>query len=305
MATFLFIGVTTAQSSSMRTFPRWMEILGHPQVQIEGVDLPLGAPPAAYRQVVQRIKEDSTVVGGPVTSHKIDLLEAARDLFDELGPHAALCGEVSCIARRGGRLLGHAVDPEAGWRTLAEMLGPGYFGRTGGQLLCLGTGGAGTALALAFAERPDTADRPQRFTAVDTNPTRLERLEGILARRESSIDFHFVHSDSPGRNDALVGNLPPGSLVINATGMGKDRPGSPITDNAIFPERAIAWELNYRGALDFLHQAKEQAAQQQLRVEDGWRYFLHGWLGVIACTLDITIDRATFERCAAIAGEVR
>jgi shikimate dehydrogenase len=305
MATFLFIGVTTAQSSSMRTFPRWMEILGHPQVEIEGVDLALGAPPEAYRQVVRRMKEDVEVVGALVTSHKIDLLEAAGDLFDELSPHAALCGEVSAISRRDERLLGHAVDPEAGWRTLHEMLGSGYFGRTGGHLLCLGAGGAGTALALAFSDRPEAADRPDRFTAVDNNPARLERLKRVLAQQESSIDFRFVHSESSQHNNVLVEDLPQRSLVINATGMGKDRPGSPLTDGVIFPEQAIAWELNYRGDLDFWRQARQQAGQRHLRVEDGWRYFLHGWLGVIAYVLDITIDDEAFERCAAIAAEVR
>jgi shikimate 5-dehydrogenase len=71
-------------------------------------------------------------------------------------------------------------------------------------------------------------------------------------------------------------------MVINATGMGKDRPGSPITDDGVFPERGLAWELNYRGELDFLHQAERQASSRNLTVEDGWVYFLHGWSQVVA-----------------------
>ena len=54
--------------------------------------------------------------------------------------------------------------------------------------------------------------------------------------------------------------LPPRSLVVNATGMGKDRPGSPLRAGAAFPERSAVWELNYRGELEFLRQARAQAA---------------------------------------------
>jgi hypothetical protein len=38
-----------------------------------------------------------------------------------------------------------------------------------------------------------------------------------------------------GHWDDLVSAAPPGSLIVNATGMGKDRPGSPITGRARSP----------------------------------------------------------------------
>ena len=69
--------------------------------------------------------------------------------------------------------------------------------------------------------------------------------------------------------------------------------------------RGIAWELNYRGELDFLHQARRQQAERQLRVEDGWLYFLHGWTQVISHVLDLRIDAATFDRLAAEAASLR
>ena len=73
-----------------------------------------------------------------------------------------------------------------------------------------------------------------------------------------------------------------GSLVINATGLGKDRPGSPLTDAALFPEDAIVWELNYRGERLFMHQAEAQADSRNVQVNDGWMYFIYGWTQVIA-----------------------
>ena len=51
----------------------------------------------------------------------------------------------------------------------------------------------------------------------------------------------------------------------------------------VFPEGGVAWELNYRGDLVFLDQARrQQAARAASQVEDGWTYFLHGWTQVIA-----------------------
>ena len=41
------------------------------------------------------------------------------------------------------------------------------------------------------------------------------------------------------KNDEYVGKLPPGSMVINATGMGKDTPGSPLTNNCPWPQNGL------------------------------------------------------------------
>ena len=70
-------------------------------------------------------------------------------------------------------------------------------------------------------------------------------------RSGTDIAFEYICNQDAARNDAIMAALPAGSIVINATGMGKDRPGSPITDAGLFPVRGIAWEFNYRGELDF------------------------------------------------------
>ena len=64
--------------------------------------------------------------------------------------------------------------------------------------------------------------------------------------------------------------------------MGKDRPGSPLTDDCKFPMHGIVWEFNYRGTLEFMHQAEAQQEARDLKIEDGWTYFIHGWTQVIA-----------------------
>jgi shikimate 5-dehydrogenase len=87
--------------------------------------------------------------------------------------------------------------------------------------------------------------------------------------------------------------------------MGKDRPGSPLTDAGRFPERGVVWEFNYRGSLEFLAQARAQQRERDLTVEDGWRYFVHGWSQVVADVFDIPMPPQTVQQLAAIAAEVR
>jgi shikimate 5-dehydrogenase len=97
----------------------------------------------------------------------------------------------------------------------------------------------------------------------------------------------------------------PGSIIINATGMGKDTPGSPVTWDGKFPMNSIAWEFNYRGELDFLHQSLAQVESRNVKVEDGWLYFVHGWTQVVAQVLHFDLTPALFDKLNEAASTVR
>lgn len=279
---FGFVGVTATQSSINRVFPRWARVLDLEPVEFAPVDLELDTDPDRYREVVVGIRDEPRHRGALVTSHKVHLLSAARDLFDELDQHAELLGEVSCIAKDGDRLLGFAKDPITAGRSLEDFVPAGHF--TGGEseVLCLGAGGAGLAIAVHLLSKDPACGQPQRVTLVNRSQPRLDECDEVLRRLGVRDRVELVRNEDPDRNDDLVADLPAGSLVVNATGMGKDRPGSPVTDRAPFPVDGLAWELNYRGELDFLHQARRQAERTGLTVEDGWRYFIHGWSEVVA-----------------------
>jgi shikimate 5-dehydrogenase len=275
---FVFIGVTTAASSINRLFPVWRDRLGLGQdLELLGVDLPIRAPRAAYRAVVQRIRHDPEQVGALITTHKLDLYAAAQDLFDGLDPLAELCEELSCIGKRDGRLMGWTKDSLTMGRALARVLGQDYFARTGGHVLCLGAGGAGKALTLYLMTRPHGGDRPAMVIVTDRDPGRLAGLRALHGRLDSDVRVDYREVDAPSAHDEIIAALPPGTLVINATGMGKDVPGSPITSSAEFPEGAIAWDLNYRGSLDFLDTVRSQPPDRRVRAEDGWYCFIYGW----------------------------
>ena len=304
--TMEFIGVTTGSSSIMKVFPRWAQVLDLGEARLKGRDLPLGADPDLYRLAVEQIRSDPLSMGALVTTHKINLLAAARDLFDELDPYARLCEEVSCISKRDGRVIGHAKDPITAGRSLRALLGPGYFRRTGGEVLCLGAGGAGTAISVYLVEGQIPADPPSRIVMVDKSHESLDALRRVHGRLgTSSTEIEYVENADSAQNDELLDALPPGSLIVNASGMGKDIPGSPVTDGARFPERGVVWELNYRGELDFLRQARRQERARDLVVEDGWLYFLHGWSEVIAEVFHVELTPERFESLSTEAEAIR
>lgn len=302
--TMYFIGVTTKKSSIMRVFPQWSNILKL-GAEIEGYDAPIHAPAQVYRAIVQHIKNDPLSLGALVTTHKIDLLEATRDMFDELDPNAQLCGEVSSISKMDGRLVGHAIDPISSGLAWEAFVEPGYWGHSGANVLCLGAGGSAVALSVYLANRPDAADRPRKIVVVNRSQGRLDSLRQIAVTLKTDIEFDYIQNQDPLKNDAIMATLPAGSMVINATGMGKDTPGSPITDNGLFPEHGLAWELNYRGELDFLHQAKRQVESRSLRVEDGWVYFLHGWTQVVAKVFHLNLTAELFTALDRAASSLR
>jgi len=118
------------------------------------------------------------------------------------------------------------------------------------------------------------------------------------------IDLRLLHSPTPADNDERIASLPPYSLIVNATGLGKDAPGSPTTNAVSYPEHALVWEINYRGDLIFKEQAARQAAEKGLHIEDGWDYFIFGWTQVIAEVFHVEIQGATLHELSEIAKNI-
>lgn len=301
----VFIGVSTGQSSIMKVFPRWAEALGL-DAALMGMDFPLDSAPARYREAVTFIKTDPLSLGALVTTHKVNLFKAARDLFDDLDPLALRLGEVSSISKRGTRLCGHAKDPISVGCALAAIVEAGYWRRSGGEMLVLGAGGAAMALTLFLHDRARAGRGvPRKLTITALEERGLEDIRAVHAREGFAIAVEYVVTPEPAAADRLVERLAVGSMVVNATGIGKDRPGSPLTDAAHFPRHGIAWDFNYRGDLEFLRQARSAGTSRGLKVVDGWVYFIHGWTRVIAEVFAIDIPTAgpEFDRLSRIARE--
>jgi len=302
-AKFVFIGVSTAGSAMMRIFPQWARMLAL-DCELVGLDLPLRSPAARYRAALQQLLADDTVCGALVTAHKLDIYAAGRDSFAALDADAQLCQELSCIVKRDGQLYGYAKDPAASRMALADFVPAGHWQSSRRDLLCLGAGGAATAISVCMAQAAH-GQQPRRFLLSDIDPRRLAALRALHQRLPCAIDFHYHHCSSAADNSALLASMPPGSLVINATGLGKDLPGTPLSDDARFPEGGLVWELNYRGERTFMRQAAAQAAAYNLTIEDGWRYFLHGWAQASAEVFALELGGGVFQRLAAAAADLR
>jgi shikimate 5-dehydrogenase len=300
--TFYFVGVTTGKSSIMRVFPKWAKALGI-DAEMKGIDLALHAPAEDYRHTAEFLKNDPLSLGALVTTHKLDMFKACGDIFDYVDPYAEKLNELSCISKLDGKFRAHAKDPISSGKALEHFVPEGFWAEHGGEALLIGAGGSSLAMSLYFSQPKFAANCPKRITIANRSVPRLESARACLAGASPNIEFRFVHGPSPEDNDALIKDLPPYSLVVNATGLGKDAPGSPTTDAVSYPRNSLVWEINYRGDLIFMYQARAQQAAKNLRVEDGWIYFIHGWTQVIAEVFHIEIDGRTLDNLSEIAKE--
>lgn len=303
--TMYFIGVTTSQSSIMKLFPLWAQELELKDAVLKGIDIEIHAPREIYREVVSFIKGDPLSLGALVTTHKIDIYEAAKDLFDYLDPYAQLFGELSSISKNDGHLEGHAKDPISSGLAMEAFIPPNFWKEHGGEVLIMGAGGSARAIA-AYLFNPQKKDNmPAKLYVTNRSTPRLETMKELMQKINPDAKTEYVHSPTPEVNDAVLSRVRPYSLIVNATGLGKDRPGSPLTDSCVFPMHSLVWELNYRGDLKFMHQALAQAKERKLHVEDGWIYFIHGWTQVIAQVFHIDINAERFARIEHISHEFR
>nr|WP_205925709.1 shikimate dehydrogenase [Rhizobium leguminosarum] len=273
----------------MKVFPAWANHLGLKDAVIKGIDFNLHDDPAAYRKAVEFIRDDPLSMGALVTTHKIDLFHACKDLFDVIDPHATLMNETSCISKRAGKMICHAKDPISSGLSIDGFLGENYFAENDTDLFSMGAGGSTIALTWHLMRKSRGKNVPSRIVVTNRSQHRLDEIRRIHEQVETEVPVEYLLAEHPQDNDRVLATLRPGSLVINATGLGKDAPGSPLTDVGVFPERAVAWDLNYRGDLVFLDQARRQSADRSLKVEDGWTYFIHGWTQVIAEVFDVAI----------------
>ena len=299
--TLYFIGVTTGQSSIMKVFPKWADALGLKDAVIKGIDFAPHSSAEEYREAVTFIKNDPLSLGALVTTHKIDLFNTCKDLFEYVDPYAERLGEVSSISKKGGKLCAHAKDPISSGMALENFVPANYWTQYDGDVLLLGAGGSTLAMSVYFAQEQFGANVPKRIIIANRSVPRLESAQAILDGINPKIHFEYIHNPTPADNDKTLASLKPHSLIVNATGLGKDGPGSPRTDDCVFPEDSLVWEINYRGDLLFKRQAEAQAQSRRLHVEDGWIYFIHGWTQVISEVFQIDIKGELLEKLSEIA----
>src|SRR5262249_51798750 len=106
--------------------------------------------------------------------------------------------------------------------------------------------GTARTIAMHLLRTPPGGHRIDRFVVVDVSAERLGAFRALVEPVRGTTEVRFHRHEDARENTPLLASLAPYSLVVNATGLGKDRPGSPLANDALWPEHAIAWELNYR-----------------------------------------------------------
>lgn len=303
--TIYFIGVTTTQSSIMRVFPEWAKALGLKDAVIKGIDFKPHSSPEEYREAVEFIKNDPLSLGALVTTHKIDLYHACKDQFEYLDPYAVSLGEISSISKKDGKLCGHAKDPISSGLALENFVPADYWKTYDGDVLLLGAGGSSLAMSMYLTQEKFGDNVPGRIIIANRSVPRLESAKELLKDLNPATKMEYIHNPSSADNDKTLTSLKPHSLIVNATGLGKDAPGSPLTDDCQFPKDSLVWEINYRGNLVFKDQADAQRRDKRLHVEDGWIYFIHGWTQVISEVFHLPIEGEILNELSEIAKKVQ
>ena len=181
----------------MKLFPLWMEALGYSEIKIYPCDLKIHDEPSNYRQAVAQIKYDDGCYGALVTTHKMDLYSAAKDMFEYFDPYALLLDEISCISKNNGRLEGHAKDPLTSGASYDHFIEKGYYEKTGANVLIFGAGGSSIATILHLINKNDKADRPEKIIVINRSQPRLDHLYQILKKVKTDIKIELICNSDP------------------------------------------------------------------------------------------------------------
>jgi shikimate dehydrogenase len=148
------------------------------------------------------------------------------DHLDELSPDAAALQAVNTIVFEDGRAVGHNTD----WSGFAQSFARGLAGVAADQVVLLGAGGAGAAVAHA-ALRSGT----RVLTVVDLDGDRAASLAADLGRR---FGPGRARAAGPGE---LASVLPGADGLIHATPTGMAaHPGLPLPAELLHPRLWVA-----------------------------------------------------------------
>src|SRR4051812_31572645 len=149
--------------------------------------------------------------------------------LDDLSPDAAALGAVNTVVFAGGRAVGHNTD----WSGFARAFDRGLPDAALREVVLLGAGGAGAAVAHALLTLGT-----ERLTVVDVDGSRAAELVGALAERFGP-DRAWSTSDvatAVGGADGLVHATPTGMAA---------HPGLPLPAELLRPDLWVA-DIVYR-----------------------------------------------------------
>lgn len=158
--------------------------------------------------------------------------QAVIPLLDDLADSARAVGAVNTVVFTDAGAIGHNTDVTGFGAALADAFGDEPLGR----VVLLGTGGAGSAVATALAQRPVS-----ELVLVD----QVAERASALAEQVNALGLCTVRAADLADLSAELGGA---DLVVNATPIGMAaHPGMPF-DAALLPAGCRVADIVYRPA---------------------------------------------------------
>jgi shikimate dehydrogenase len=252
------------------------------------LDVALGSPPSVFRSTLEMLRAEDSA-GGLVTSHKASVFDHCWTAFDFLEPQSVALGEIGVVYKTGDYLCGGVSDVQSGGLILRRLVVDSEIKE---PFVAVVLGGGGSGLAAAW--NLGVSGIASSVTVVESDPVRRRVVRGLVESWPSSHRVQIAEGED-GIADSVICRDGGADLVINATGMGKDRSGSPVAKASVFKDGSVVWDFNYRGSLEFLSQAYSVAEDRHLTVRDGWDYFSAGWSVVMSRVAGQPWTPGTFE----------
>lgn len=233
------IGASISGSLSPLLHETEAEALGLPNFSYELIDLAQGVNSSDHLMQMLRDAAAEGFTGFNITHPCKQMIMTGLDALSKEAQHLQA---VNTVTLRDGVMTGHNTDHSGFLGALRQGLGQ----RELGEVLLLGAGGAGAAVAHALLE-----SGASQLTITDVDHQRAEQLSSALdPRTEQPVDT-LKYAEVPEAMSRVDG-------VVNATPIGMDGyPGSPVKTSLLRSEMWVG-DVVYRPfRTDLLRAAEE------------------------------------------------
>ena len=218
----------------------------NPYFEKKGVDalvVPMGCKGEDYPRFFKSLFQLQNIIGALITMpHKVSTVA----MLDEVSTAVQVCGACNAVRKEAdGRLVGDMFDGQGFVRGLARKGRPVQ----GASALIIGSGGVGSAIAVAMADAG-----VGRLALYDTRPDATEQLSSRLQQFFPTLPINL------GRND------PSGfEILVNATPMGME-PGDPLPIDVgrISPDTMVGEVVMKQEVTPFVLAARERGCITQI-----------------------------------------
>jgi shikimate dehydrogenase len=218
----------------------------NPYFEQEGVDalvVPMGCKGEDYPGFFKSLFQLQNITGALITMpHKVSTVA----MLDEVSTAVQVCGACNAVRKEAdGRLVGDMFDGQGFVRGLARKGRPAK----GASALIVGSGGVGSAIAVAMAEA-----EVGRLALYDTRSEAMEKLADRLQQFFPKLSIQVGSNDPAGFE-----------IVVNATPMGME-PGDPLPVDVerISPETMVGEVVMKQEETPLLRAAQEKGCLTQI-----------------------------------------